>query len=93
MTAVALGGERKAALTNVGVCPTFGARKYHAETFIPDYEGDLYGRDIRIEFLDFLREERVFSSPEELKKQINVDILTAKERFFAKKQASEREDG
>ena len=52
------------ALTNVGTCPTFVERKKHAETFIPGFSGDLYGERIEIRFLEFIREEREFSSPE-----------------------------
>ena len=62
------------ALTNVGTCPTVGERERHIETFLIDFEGDLYDREIRIYFLDFIRPERRFDSVEDLKKQIKVDI-------------------
>ena len=73
MSAVRLDGGIFPALTNVGKCPTFTERKVHAETYILGYEGDLYGEKIEVYLLDFLREERRFSSPEELIMQINVD--------------------
>jgi riboflavin kinase/FMN adenylyltransferase len=61
------------AVTNVGLCPTFEERTLHAETFIMGFSGDLYGKNIRIFFLGFLREEQQFNSPKELILQINVD--------------------
>ncbi len=72
-TAVDVDGKLYTGITNVGLCPTFKSRALHAETFIIDFEGDLYGKNIRIFFLDFLREEKQFNSPEELILQINVD--------------------
>lgn len=61
------------ALTNYGTCPTFGARPVHAECWILDFDGDLYGKEVTVYFLGYLREERIFSSAEELKMQINID--------------------
>ena len=60
-------------MTNVGVCPTYGGVDSHIEAHLLDFSGDLYGREVRIYFLGFLREERRFDSPEELKMQIKVD--------------------
>ena len=73
LTALKLGGAVLPALTNVGVCPTFGERTEHAETFILDYSGDLYGDTVRIYFLSFLREERTFGSKDDLLAQIKKD--------------------
>ena len=72
-TAVPYNRRIYSALTNVGVCPTFEERPIHAETFILDFDGDLYGEELSIYFLDFLREEKAFSSVESLKMQILVD--------------------
>lgn len=72
-TAVDVDGTLYSGVTNVGSCPTFEERSLHAETFILDFSGDLYGKTIRIYFLGFLREEKQFSSPKELILQINVD--------------------
>ena len=72
-TAVTVGGATYPAITNVGTCPTFEERETHAETFIKDFSGDLYGKDVEVLFLDFIREERRFDSPDELIMQINID--------------------
>ena len=71
--ALQIGDELFSGVANVGTCPTFKERSVHAEVNIIDFEGDLYGRLIRIFFLDFLREERRFESIESLILQINVD--------------------
>ena len=72
-TSVAVDERTYPAITNVGVCPTFDIRDAHAETFIKDFSGDLYGKEVEVLFLDFIREERRFDSPEELIMQINID--------------------
>lgn len=72
-TAVEIGEKLYTGVTNVGICPTFEEREVHAETYIVDYDGNLYGEKIRVLFLDFLREEKKFNSPEELIMQINID--------------------
>ena len=61
-------------LTNVGRCPTFGERAVHAETFIIGFSGDVYGSDVSIAFLEYLREERSFASAEELGAEIKRNI-------------------
>ena len=72
-TAVDISGTLYSGITNVGICPTFDARAPHAETFIIDYNGNLYGKKIRIFFLEYLREEKKFNNQNDLILQINVD--------------------
>jgi riboflavin kinase/FMN adenylyltransferase len=72
-TVVAIGDKRFLGLTNIGTCPTFGERKEHTETLILDFSDDVYDEKIKIYFLDYLREEKVFSGAEELVMQINID--------------------
>ena len=74
-TAIRIGEKTFAALTNVGSCPTFDERAVHTESFILNYSGDLYGQKIKICFVEFLRDEKKFLSPEELISQINVDKM------------------
>jgi len=65
-------------VTNVGVKPTIGAFKKNAETHIFGYEGDLYGQDLKVEFIDMLRPEKKFDNMEDLASQITKDCLDAK---------------
>lgn len=72
-SAVPIDGKLYSAVTNIGSCPTLGAREIHAETHIIDYSGDLYERELEIYLLGFLREERLFDSVKELCEQIEED--------------------
>ncbi len=72
-SAIPIGDKIYTGITNVGICPTFDAREVHSETYILDFEGDIYGDKICIYLIDFMRDEIAFSSPNELKMQINVD--------------------
>jgi riboflavin kinase/FMN adenylyltransferase len=72
-TLTAIGDKLFPSLTNVGVCPTFNERQIHTETFILNFNDDVYNENIRIYFVDFLRNEKKFSNAEELLMQINVD--------------------
>lgn len=70
------------AITNFGVRPTVTDKNEpFFETFILDYEGDLYGEDIRVEFHLMIRPEKKFSTYEELSRQIAFDVETTKEFF------------
>ena len=60
--------------TNIGTRPTFGEGEKNVETHLLYYEGDLYGKEIRVEFMQKLRDEQHFPSSEELKAQIRKDI-------------------
>lgn len=72
-TAVKIGNKLYTGVTNVGTCLTVKERQIHAETLIADFSGDLYGEQICIFFLGYLREEKRFDSIEELKNQIYTD--------------------
>jgi riboflavin kinase/FMN adenylyltransferase len=65
-------------ITNVGVRPTVDGNTLCAETNLFDFDGDLYGRNIRVEFLEFIRPEQKFPSVEELTAQVLKDIEKAK---------------
>ena len=61
------------AVTNVGIRPTVSGRGITVEPWILNYSGDLYGREIRLEFHYFLRPEQKFDSLEALKAAIHAD--------------------
>ncbi len=65
-------------VANYGYRPTFDGRKKVLEVHIIDFKGDIRGKKIKVEFLRFIREERKFNSPTELKKQIEEDITLTK---------------
>lgn len=78
---IVLGEKSYTGLTNIGKCPTFEERDVHAETFILDFSGELYGKTARIYLIDYLREEIKFKNKEELTNQINKDVASVKERY------------
>lgn len=78
LSRIRFGKRVKYGITNVGVQPTLNASKLYAETHIFDFNGDLYGKTVTIEFLQFLRAERKFDSVEALKAQISADVQKAK---------------
>lgn len=72
-------GSAHAGVTNVGVRPTVADDdRVTVETHLVSFDGDLYGKEIRVEFLRYLRPERRFGSMEELHRQIEQDIEAAK---------------
>ncbi|MDD4700221.1 MAG: bifunctional riboflavin kinase/FAD synthetase [Oscillospiraceae bacterium] len=72
-------GKAFKSVTNIGVRPTFLLDKAMSETNIMGLKDNLYGKNIKIELIEFLREEKKFNSLNELKKQINRDSKIAKE--------------
>lgn len=71
-------GQPLLAVTNIGVRPTFGGDKRLVETHVLDYDGNLLGQQLKIEFLERIREEKRFAKAEDLKAQINRDIEKAR---------------
>ncbi len=63
---------------NIGVKPTFGGKEVTIEAHLFDFEGDLYGKNLRVEFLERLRAEMRFASVPELSAQIARDIEAAR---------------
>lgn len=59
--------------TNIGIRPTWRVNEPLAETHIFGFNGDLYGKVVRVELVKYLRQEKVFSSIDELKQQLNYD--------------------
>jgi riboflavin kinase / FMN adenylyltransferase len=75
---VRVGKEVYAACTNIGVAPTFERRESRVEAYLLDFEGDLYGREVEVSFVERIREEKRFSGVEELKGQISRDVEEAR---------------
>lgn len=66
------------ALTDIGTNPTFENKKMKIETYIMDFSKDIYGKNISIEFLEYLRPDYKFDSPEELIAQMEKDKKTGR---------------
>lgn len=68
---------------NVGIKPTFELEKKEKslEVHILDFSGEMYGKEVEIEFLFYIREEQKFSGVEALIAQIQKDVEIAKKRF------------
>lgn len=77
-SAVEVQGHVTYGVTDIGVKPTVGADAPLAETWIPDFQGDLYGQRIRVMPLRLLRGEKKFASIQALKEQIHRDGQAAR---------------
>ncbi len=73
-TIAQVNGKQFPSATNIGIRPTFGEGEKTVETHLLNYKGDLYGKEIRVEFVQKLRDEQRFPSSEELKVQIEKDV-------------------
>ena len=78
---VNINGVRYPAAVNIGFSPTFQVNRRRVEAHVLDFSGSLYGMELELELLDFLREEKSFSSPEELMQQIKQDIARIRTDF------------
>ena len=79
-------GQLYGAMSNLGRNPSVGGTERRLESNLFGFEGELYGRQLRIRLLRRLREERKFASVEELQRQIEADRREA-EAFFAARKA------
>ncbi len=80
-------GKRHIGVSNVGVRPTItdgsDLHGVNCETYICNFNGDIYGQALKVEFCAYLREERKFASVEELREQIAIDEKNALKYFEA----------
>ncbi len=82
VSATLIEGAWRRSITNIGTRPTFeNEAEPSLETFVINWEGNLYGDVVRVRFLHRLRDEKKFSSVEELKRQIDYDLRRAV-RYF-----------
>lgn len=76
-------GKLYTAVTNIGSRPTVDGHQVRAESWLLDFEGDLYGKRLTLAFHHFLRPEQKFDSLDELKAQILQDAQLVREvKFF-----------
>jgi riboflavin kinase/FMN adenylyltransferase len=69
-----IGEDRFMAATSIGTRPTFDGTERTIEAFILDFEGDMYGRTVRLEFVDRLRDELKYETVQALQEQVNRDV-------------------
>ena len=76
-----IGEERHPAAVNIGINPTFTPDKEtsNVEAHILDFDRELYGQELKLEFVEYLREELKFNSVEALLEQIHADIAQTRE--------------
>lgn len=79
----AVAGARHRAAVNIGVRPTLASPvpERRVEAHLLDFQGDLYGQELELAFVAKLREERKFSSLDELRAQIAQDVAAARGEF------------
>lgn len=72
-------GERYRAAVSIGTNPTFSGRERRVEPYLLDFDGDLYGERIGLDFVAYLRETRSFDQVESLVAQIEQDVAQTRE--------------
>lgn len=77
-TMTTVDGKKYLSVTNIGTKPTFGLDYVTVETHILGFDGEIYGKNIRVEFFLRLRSEKAFASNEELSVQIKKDVENTK---------------
>lgn len=70
-------------VTYIGTRPTFGDGERLLEIYLLDEQMDLYGQEMSVRFLERLRGDQVFATPEELSRQIALDVLQARDAVKA----------
>lgn len=88
LTKTRIGEEEYFGITNIGVKPTISGEEVKGiETHLFDYEGNLYGRELIVEFYEFERPEQRFNSLEKLKEQLEKDVRWGRklleEKYFS----------
>ena len=71
--------QRRMAAVSIGVNPTFGGQPRAIEAYLLEYQGDLYGKTMRLEFVAYLREELKFDTVDALIIQMREDVRRTKE--------------
>lgn len=74
-----LGTKIHKGVTNIGTNPTFGNDEMSVETFILDFDQDIYGNELRLHFVARIRDEKKFANFDELVAQIDKDVTLARQ--------------
>ncbi len=71
-------GKTADGVANLGIRPTFGGERFQLEVHIFDWNEDIYGKHMEVQFIGYIRSEKKFEGIEALKKQISEDCERAK---------------
>lgn len=82
-TVVTVRDRRYGSATNIGFRPTFGGGTFAVEAHLLEFDGDLVGEDVTLAFVRRVRDERAFSGPEALVRQIRDDVARVRELLAA----------
>ena len=80
---VIIDGKKYFGATNVGMNPTVNGKYLSIETNILDFNEDIYGKRVRIEFLEKIRDEKKFESLDELRKQLDLDTGFVRQKYMS----------
>ena len=72
-------GVRRPSATSIGIRPTFGLTQRLVEVYVMDFDSDLYGQTMSVEFVRKLRDQETFSDVDALVKQIDQDVTDSRE--------------
>ena len=75
----AVAGEVHRAAISIGHTPTFGGTDRQVEAFLLDFDGQVYGESMRLEFDRLLRSQQSFESPEALVRQLHRDVESVRQ--------------
>ena len=89
ITQTRIGAEILPSMTNVGSQPTFGQPGLNIESYILNFERNLYGEHIGIHFLQKIRAEIKFRTPDDLTRQLEKDLETTQAHFGIKSRTSD----
>jgi riboflavin kinase/FMN adenylyltransferase len=78
-TRACIDGNKLDSITNIGYRPTFGSNKLLIETHIFDFNSDIYGKRLRLEFIERIRDEKRFESVDALTAEIRRDVEKVKD--------------
>lgn len=77
-SAASVDGRQYPAVTNIGIRPTVSGSTMRSETCILDFSGDLYGKDVEVSLIEFIRDEIRFTDFDALSAQIGKDVIKAR---------------
>jgi riboflavin kinase/FMN adenylyltransferase len=73
-----IGGQRLPSATSIGIRPTFGLLERVIEVHVMDFNEDIYGAELGVEFVEKIREQETFTTVEALVEQIGQDVVNAR---------------